>query len=98
MTTLRPNLYRTIQRIPKGKVTTYGILAKHFQTSPRAIASMLAANTELDLYPCYKIIHTDGTIGGYGGGVPEKIRRLEADGIKIVEGRIDLEKYRFGEF
>ena len=98
MATLRSALYQALLKIPQGKVTTYSILAKHLKTSPRAVASMLAANTELELYPCYKVIHTDGLIGGYRGGVSEKIRRLEADEIRINDGKIDLGKYGFGAF
>lgn len=98
MTTLRSELYKALLAIPKGKVASYGTLAKHFHTSPRAIASMLAANTELELYPCYKVIHTDGTIGGYRGGVEEKIRKLEDDEIRINQGKIDLGKYEFRGF
>jgi O6-methylguanine-DNA--protein-cysteine methyltransferase len=56
-----------LQSIPQGKVTTYGILAKHFDTSPRAIARMLASNTELDTYPCYKVVASTGDISGYRG-------------------------------
>jgi len=93
MSPLALKLYQTLQHIPRGKVATYGALAQYLQTSPRAIASMLAANTDLDQYPCYKVVHTDGRIGGYRGGVPEKIRRLKADGIEIVDGRVDLEKW-----
>jgi O-6-methylguanine DNA methyltransferase len=81
----RLELYTFLQTIPKGKVTTYGALAKHFSTSPRAIASMLSANQELDVYPCYKVIHTDGRIGGYRGWVAEKIQKLKNDGIDIVD-------------
>jgi O-6-methylguanine DNA methyltransferase len=93
MSPLAIKLYQTLQSIPRGKVTTYGILATYLETSPRAIASMLAANTELDRYPCYRVVHTDGRIGGYRGGVPEKIRRLEDDEVRINDGKID-----FGEF
>lgn len=98
MSPLALRLYQTLQTIPKGKVTTYGALAKQLQTSARAIASMLAANTELDLYPCYKVVHTDGRIGGYRGGVPEKIRRLTDDGIGVVDGMVDLGRFGFEEF
>ncbi|EKD30103.1 MAG: hypothetical protein ACD_78C00156G0009 [uncultured bacterium (gcode 4)] len=98
MSPLRTALYNTIRLIPRGKVATYGILAKHFHTSPRAIASMLAANTLLDTYPCYRIIHTDGRIGGYREWTEEKIRRLYADGIKTVWGKIDLWKHEFTKF
>lgn len=97
MSPLALALYRMLQSIPQGKVTTYGALAKHLHTSPRAIASVLAANTELDLYPCYRVVHTDGRIGGYRGGVDEKIRRLEADGIEVVGGKVDLGRWGFLE-
>lgn len=95
MSPLALRLYETLQRIPRGKVATYGELARYLRTSPRAVASMLAANTELDKYPCYKVVHTDGRIGGYRGGVPEKIRRLKADGIEVVDGKVDLERWGF---
>lgn len=97
MSPLAVKLYHTIQLIPKGKIATYGALAKYLKTSPRAAASMLAANPFPDTYPCYKIVHTDGRLGGYSGrdGVPGKIRRLQADGIEIVDGKVDLGKYGF---
>lgn len=80
----RTELYLFLQTIPKGKVTTYGDLARHFHTSPRAIASMLHANRDLDIYPCYKVIHTDGRIGGYRWWVDIKVQKLKNDGIDII--------------
>lgn len=81
----RIELYTFLQTIPKGKVTTYGALARRFATSPRAIASMLSANQELERYPCYKVIHTDGRIGGYRGGVEKKVKKLQNDWVDIVD-------------
>jgi len=98
MSPLAFRLYKVLQSIPQGKVATYGALAKYLHTSPRAVASMLAVNTEPDIYPCYKVIHTDERIGGYRGGIEEKIRRLESDGIKITEGKINLKEYGFWKF
>lgn len=100
MSPLALRLYKALLSIPRGKVATYATLAKHLDTSPRAIASMLAANREANIYPCYKVVHTDGRLGGYGygNGVPEKIRRLEADGIEIRDGRVDLERFGFRGF
>ncbi len=97
MSPLAVKLYHTIRLIPKGKVATYGTLAKYLKTSPRAAASMLGANKLPDVYPCYKIVHTDGRLGGYsyGEGVPEKVRRLQADGIEIVDGKVDLGRFGF---
>lgn len=56
-------LYEYLKKIPQGKVVTYASLANHFGTSPRAIASMLGANREMDTYPCYRVVHSDGKIG-----------------------------------
>ena len=49
--------------IPKGKVTTYKALGQKFAMHPRAVARVLAGNREQDLYPCYKVVHSDGKIG-----------------------------------
>lgn len=50
----RIELYTFLKTIPKGKVVTYGALAQYFSTSPRAIASMLHANRELEVFPATK--------------------------------------------
>jgi O-6-methylguanine DNA methyltransferase len=78
-----------LRRIPKGKVTTYGVLAKKLGTSPRAVGIMLKHN-DPRVAPCYKVVRADGTLGGYSGpgGVKEKIRMLKRDGVVIREGRV----------
>ena len=87
---IKYELFWLLSSIPKGKVTTYKILAEYFHTSPRAIASMLSANRELDRYPCYKVIACNGKISGYRGWIENKIIRLESDGVKIQDKKIDL--------
>ena len=62
---LKTDILLALQKIPYGKVTTYKALATFFRTSPRAVASILASNREMDRFPCYKVVHTDGRIGGY---------------------------------
>jgi len=44
-------------------VITYKLLAQKFDTHPRAVARILASNTQQDIYPCYKVICSDGTLG-----------------------------------
>ena len=51
--------------LPKNKVTTYKALAEKFSTHPRAIATYMRTNTELDAYPCYKVVAHDGGLSGY---------------------------------
>jgi O6-methylguanine-DNA--protein-cysteine methyltransferase len=52
-----------LQVLPKSKVITYKLLAQKFDTHPRAVARILASNTQQDIYPCYKVICSDGTLG-----------------------------------
>ena len=80
-----------LQNIPKNRVVTYKFLAQKYNTSPRAIARILSTNTQQDTYPCYKVICSDGSVGGYNLWVEEKIRRLERDGIHIQKGKINTQ-------
>ena len=81
-----------LKRIPKGKITTYKDLAKAIgkPRSARYVGYLLKNNPEPDKYSCYKVVKSDGKIGGYSGmgGVKGKIRRLQKDGVKIEAGRI----------
>jgi O-6-methylguanine DNA methyltransferase len=85
-------LQKLLLKIPKRKVTTYGRLAKAMNQprSPRYIGYLLKNNPKPDKYPCYKVVKSNGGIGGYSGtgGVKEKIRRLRTDGIIINSGRV----------
>lgn len=77
-----------LTKIPKGKITTYGLLAKRFNTSPRAIGKIMNSNKHPDKYPCYKVIMSDGSLGGYGLGIKKKINLLKKDNIKIKNNKI----------
>jgi methylated-DNA-[protein]-cysteine S-methyltransferase len=89
-------LLNILKKIPKGKITTYSILAKKLKTNPRAIARLLSKNPHPDKYPCYKVVLSSGKIGGYNLGVKEKIKRLKKEGIKIRNNIVvDFEKVLF---
>jgi len=81
--------------IPRGKVTTYGEIARIVKTHPRAIGKIMNSNKSPVRYPCYKVVMSDGSIGGYGSGVRKKIVLLKKDGIEIKNGKLDLKKYMF---
>lgn len=87
-----------LRKIPRGKVTTYGSLAKACRSSPRAIGQVMRHNKYADTCPCYKVVRNDGSLGGYSGKtkgkeIQKKVALLKKDGIKIVDGKIDLEKH-----
>lgn len=86
-----------LKRIPKGKVTTYGALAKAARTSPRAVGAIMRSNREPEKFPCYKVVHSDGVVGGYSGpgGRKEKARRLMTDGVIVKNGRVELRRCLF---
>lgn len=82
-----------LKKIPKGKVTTYGILAKKLRMNPQAVGKLLSKNTMPEKIPCYKVIMSDGRVGGYSGGLKRKTLLLRKDRIEIKNGKIDLKKY-----
>ncbi len=90
-------LQKLLKLIPKGKVTTYSILAKKLRIHPRGVGKLLSKNPDTNKYPCYKVVYSDGRIGGFSspGGIKEKIERLKKDGIEIKNKRIDLKRFLF---
>jgi alkylated DNA nucleotide flippase Atl1 len=86
-----------LAKIPKGKVSTYGLLAKKLKIHPRYAGKLLSRNTDGIKYPCYKIVLSSGGIGGYTSkhGLKDKIKKLRKDGIEIKNNKIDLNKYLF---
>lgn len=91
---VKMQVLRALQKIPKGKVTTYKNLALRFWLHPRAIASIMKYNKDPITYPCYKVISASGKISGYNTeqGIPEKITKLKADGIQIIDWKISAER------
>ncbi len=87
--------YAFLRKVPSGKITTYGELAKTAGTHPRAVAIFMKYNKDPKNIPCYKVVRSDGSLGGYSGagGVRQKIALLEKDGITVKNGRIDLKKH-----
>ena len=89
-----------LRKIPKGKVTTYKELARATKSSPRAIGSVMRYNKNPKRYPCYKVIKSDGSIGGYSGqtkgkNIRKKISLLTRDGIKIKNDKIDKKYFHY---
>ena len=84
--------------MPKGKVTTYGDLAKAvgLKNGQRAIGQIMNKNPYPGIVPCHRVIKSDGKLGGYAYGEKSKIKMLKREGIKIQNGKIvDFEKTVF---
>lgn len=93
---IKKELLECLKNIPKSKVVTYKILAEKFQVHSRTIASIMKQNKNQDIFPCYKVIMSDGNLWGYNLWIEEKIKRLQNDWIEITNNKID-KKYFFNE-
>jgi deoxyribonuclease V len=93
--------YNLVRQIPDGQISSYGAIADALgdTVASRAVGRMMNQNPDADDMPCYKIVHSDGRLGGFGLGCDDKIKRLNDVGIFIKEGRIvDFEKKFFNDF
>lgn len=86
-----------LRRIPKGRVVTYAELARAAGNAraARAAGMTMHCNKRFEEFLCFKVVKSDGKVGGYAFGVREKIRRLKRDGVEVVKGKVDLKKYAF---
>ncbi|NCO11141.1 cysteine methyltransferase [Candidatus Pacearchaeota archaeon CG_4_9_14_0_2_um_filter_39_13] len=47
------------------------------------------------LVPCHRVVKSNGEVGGFASGQEAKTRMLKGEGVEIVDGKIDLDKYGF---
>jgi methylated-DNA-[protein]-cysteine S-methyltransferase len=73
--------------IPKGFVASYSALAAHIgrPKAARAAGTALARNPFPIIIPCHRTVRTDGSLGGFGGGLPMKRALLEMEGVAFDE-------------
>jgi methylated-DNA-[protein]-cysteine S-methyltransferase len=65
--------------IPTGYVTSYGLIAKAVGGGPRAVGNVMAMNPFSPIVPCHRVVRTDLTLGGYGGGLDVKLQILKRE-------------------
>ena len=81
--------YKILTLIPKGKISTYGQIAKALNSRAyRAVGNAMAKNPNLISIPCHRVVKSDGTIGQYSLGVNIKIELLRKEGILIKDGKV----------
>ncbi len=83
-------VYKVIKGIHKGNILTYREVAE-MAGSPRAwraVGNILNKNKDLKNIPCYRVVRSDGKVGGYRGGQRKKIALIKKDGISVKNSRI----------
>ena len=90
-------IYEAVKKIPKGCVATYGQVAEMAgdKKMARAVGNALHKNPDPDGIPCYRVVNSKGELAGEFafGGPGAQAALLEADGICVVDGKVDLGKY-----
>ncbi|MDP9287059.1 MAG: MGMT family protein [Thermoproteota archaeon] len=79
------DVYILLSKIPPGKVSTYGDIAKALghPKAARAIGRIIANNPNPISIPCHRVVKSNGEIGGFAYGEQRKREILEKEGIKF---------------
>lgn len=90
MNELEQRVYQQLLKVPKGKVTTYGELAKAvgLENGQRLIGQIMNKNPFPVIIPCHRVVKSDGKVGGYYYGEKVKSKMLSDEGIFIKNGKI----------
>jgi methylated-DNA-[protein]-cysteine S-methyltransferase len=87
-------VWRQLQEIPYGETISYGELARRVGNpkAARAVGSANGSNPLPIVIPCHRVIAGDGSIGGFGGGLPTKeillaLEQRTSVGNRAVAGR-----------
>ncbi len=92
-------IYDAVKMIPYGHVATYGQVAALAGNSKmsRAVGNALHKNPDPDNIPCFRVVDSKGKLaGGFAfGGAEVQAKLLEAEGIVLTNGRVDLSLYQW---
>jgi methylated-DNA-protein-cysteine methyltransferase-like protein len=90
-------IYEVVRQIPYGRVATYGQIAELAGNRrwARVVGYALHANPDPDTIPCYRVVNRHGeTSKAFAfGGQDRQIKLLEAEGVRFVDGRVDLQNF-----
>lgn len=87
----RDRVYVIVAKIPKGRVLSYGEVAKRAgrPSAARAVGTAMKENPDPKRIPCHRVVRSDGSIGQYAfGGTRAKVKRLRAEGVQVNHGRV----------
>ena len=80
-TKFQNRVWNYLRRIPYGRTTTYGNIAKKLRTSPRAVGGALGKNNLMMTVPCHRVVGSDGKLTGFTsvGGLSTKKNLLNIE-------------------
>lgn len=100
-----PNLYeqlpRLLSQVPRGRVTTYGDLAKALGdvAAARWVGEFMVDHEHTDDCRCHRVIRKTGELGLYiTGNTDRKRRALQRESVEVTGGQVDLKQFGFNAF
>ncbi|MDE6274373.1 MAG: MGMT family protein [Clostridiales bacterium] len=95
------SVYAYLKTIPKGKVVTYGQIARAIgrPRAARQVGNALHRNPEPVVTPCHRVVNREGRLAPAFafGGVEVQAKLLRDEGVEVTDGYVDLEKYIWRE-
>lgn len=93
-------VYKVVRCIPKGKVATYGQIARILNSprASRAVGYALHSNHQPVVIPCHRVVNRYGSLTRQFafGGIEAQAQLLRADGVEVGDDYIvDMEKYQW---
>jgi AraC family transcriptional regulator of adaptative response/methylated-DNA-[protein]-cysteine methyltransferase len=89
-TAFQEAVWRELRKIPAGETRSYAEIAAAIghPKAVRAVGSANGDNHVCVLIPCHRVIRSDGSLGGYGGGIERKKKLLAAEGVEPEPPRL----------
>ena len=91
-TAFQESVWRELRKIPPGETRSYAQIAAAIG-QPKAVRAVGTANGDNHvavLIPCHRVIRSDGTLGGYAGGLDRKCKLLDAEGRRDLAPELPL--------
>ena len=91
-TAFQEAVWRELRKIPPGETRSYAQIAAAIG-QPKAVRAVGTANGDNHvsvLIPCHRVIRSDGSLGGYGGGIERKKKLLAAEGHREASPELPL--------
>lgn len=99
--TFDQSVYEYLKTVPRGKVVTYGTIARALgrPRASRLVGNALHRNPTPVVMPCHRVVNREGRLAPAFafGGIDMQAQLLRAEGVEVVEGFVDLDKYLWRE-
>ena len=99
--TFSESVYEYLKTIPKGKVVTYGMIARAIghPRAARQVGNALHNNPTPVVVPCHRVVNREGRLAPAFafGGIDKQAELLRSEGVEVIDNYVDLSKYIWSE-